>query len=68
MGLEKMGSVLLLGKLKTAVAIWLLLVVQPMGSHSSKLIQSVCQFFRIVPLLVYVRVDHYHMPNSMVLT
>jgi len=48
---------------------FLLFVVKPMGSRSSKLIhQSVCQCFRIVVLLVPDRVDHYQMPNSVVLT
>jgi len=56
----------IVGKVKYA-ACFLLFVVKPMGSHSSKLIQSVCQGFRIVALLVPERVDHYHMPNSVVL-
>ena len=50
-----------------AVAFLLLVVVKPIGSHSSKLIQSVCQCFRIVVLLVSDHVDHYHLPNSVVL-
>ena len=35
-----------------------------MSSYRSKLIQSVCQFFRIVVLLVSDHVDHYHIPYS----
>jgi len=48
--------------------VFLLFVVKSMGSHSLKLIQSVCQCFRIVVLLVSDRVDHYHMSYSVVLT
>ena len=65
--LEIQGGQLYSGELKTA-GCFLLFVVKPMGSHSSKLIQSVCQCFRTVVLLVSDRVEHYHIPNSVILT
>jgi len=58
----------IVGKVKNGHMFFLLLVVKLMGSHSSKLIQSVCQCFLIAILLVLDYVDHYHMPNSVVLT
>jgi len=61
--------VTIIGKVKYGhVTCFLLFVVKSMGSHSSKLIQSVCQWFRIVVLLGSDRVDHYHMSNSAILT
>jgi len=60
---RKRSGVLKSGQLKTAVGFFLP-VVKPMGSHSSKLIQSVCQCFRIVVLQVSDRVDLEHMPKS----
>jgi len=47
---------------------FLLLVVKPMSSYNSTLTWSACQCLRILFLLVSDRTDHYHMPNSVVLT
>jgi len=51
---------------ETAMA-FLLLVIKPMGSHSSELINLFANSSALW-FLVSDRAGHYHMPNSVVLT